>query len=103
MEAPKQKIVKCVTAAEFANHTDCDITKLNIGQCGFQIPWVATKLARVSPKEILGSGENGGRDFYTNITFDMFLPWMKMSEMVLSSYVGDGITSMLPRKCVVGE
>lgn len=28
---------------------------------------------------------------------------MKMSEMVLSSYVGDGITGMLPRKCVVGE
>lgn len=27
----KQKIVKCVTAVEFANHMDCDITKLNIG------------------------------------------------------------------------
>jgi hypothetical protein len=26
---------------------------------------------------------------------------MKMPEMVLSCYVGDGITGMLPRRCVV--
>lgn len=28
---------------------------------------------------------------------------MKMSEMVLSCYVGDGVTDMLPRKCIVEE
>lgn len=56
---------------EFVNYMDCDIIKLNIGQCGFQIFWVIIKLVQVFIKEILGSEENGGRDFYMNRIFDI--------------------------------